>query len=79
MSLLTIGVSEMSLRKDIVLGEIAGKNVAVHAYDKISWMIRTGYLTLFYSGRAVALNVVDKGGDLSQYEEIVLSMSNISV
>ena len=40
----------MSLHKEIILGEIAGKNSAIHAYDKILWMIRSGYLTLFYGG-----------------------------
>ena len=45
----------MSLHKDIILGEIAGKNAAIHAYDKILWMIRTGYLTLFYGAWAIVL------------------------
>ena len=54
----------MSLQKDIILGEIAGKNTAIHAYDKILWMIRTGYLTLFYGGWAIVLNVIaDSGND----------------
>ncbi len=34
----------------IVLGEITGKNQAIHAYDKMIWTVRTGFLTLFFAG-----------------------------
>lgn len=65
----------MSLRKEIILGEITGKNTAIHAYDKIIWIIRSGYLTLFYGGWAIVLNVViDKGGGFAQYDEIMIIM-----
>jgi hypothetical protein len=34
----------------IVMDEIAGKNLAIHSYDKMIWMIRSGFLTLFGAG-----------------------------
>ena len=39
----------------VVLGEVAGKNNAIHAYDKIIWTIRSGYLTLIFVGWSVLL------------------------
>lgn len=70
----------MSLRKDIILGEIAGKNAAVHAYDKILWMIRSGYLTLLYGGWAIVLkSVIDKGGSFSQHKEIMIIMFGVTL
>ncbi len=34
----------------IVLGEISGKNPAIHDYDKMVWSVRTGLLTLYFAG-----------------------------
>jgi len=39
----------------IVLGEIEGKNRAIHAYDGMVWKIRTGFLTLLFGGWAILL------------------------
>lgn len=65
----------MSLQKDIILGEIQGKNAAIHAYDKILWMIRSGYLTLFYGGWAIVLKaLVEKGGDFGPQKDTMLLM-----
>jgi len=54
----------VSLSKDLILGEITGKNNAIHAYDKICWTIRSGYLTLLFGGWALLLqNAMDKKPD----------------
>lgn len=69
----------MSLQKEIILGEINGKHAAIHAYDKIIWTIRTGYLTLFYSGWAIVLNaIVDKGGDFDEFTDVIIVMLAIT-
>jgi len=47
--------SNESLLRQIVLGEVGGKNQAIHAYDAIVWKIRTGYLTLIFAGWAILL------------------------
>ncbi len=39
----------------IVLGEIEGKNLAIHAYDGIVWKIRSGFLTLLFGGWSILL------------------------
>jgi hypothetical protein len=36
--------------KDIITGEITGKNNAIHAYDKLIWTVRSGFLTLVFAG-----------------------------
>lgn len=47
--------SSMSWRKDIVTGAITGKYSALHAYDRMIWTIRSGYLTLLFGGWALVL------------------------
>lgn len=70
----------MSLHKDIILGEIAGKNAAIHAYDKILWMIRSGYMTLFYGGWAVVLkSMIENGGGFTDYKGILVIMFAITL
>lgn len=39
----------------VILGEIEGKNRAIHAYDGMVWKIRTGFLTLLFGGWAILL------------------------
>lgn len=43
---------------DIIKGEIEGKNIAIHAYDKMMWTIRTGFLTLFFVGWGILLKTL---------------------
>lgn len=40
----------------LVTNEIAGKNAAIHAYDKMIWTIRTGFLTLMFAGWGLLLS-----------------------
>jgi len=34
--------------EEIISEETAGKNAAIHAYDKMMWTVRSGYLTLVF-------------------------------
>lgn len=43
------------LMEKLVLGEIEGKNRAIHAHDSIVWKIRSGFLTLVFGGWAILL------------------------
>lgn len=47
-----------SLIKRVVLDEITGKNQAIHAYDKMVWTVRTGFLTLVFAGWGLLLSSV---------------------
>jgi hypothetical protein len=51
------------LLKQIVLGEIEGKNRAIHAYDGIVWKIRSGFLTLLFGGWSILLTGIVKTKD----------------
>lgn len=44
-----------TLLEKLVLGEIEGKNRAIHAYDSIVWKVRAGFLTLLFGGWAILL------------------------
>lgn len=70
----------MSLRKDIILGEISGKNNAIHAYDKIIWTVRSGYLTLMFGGWSIVIKAaIDKGGDFQQIGHLLIAMFVVSI
>jgi hypothetical protein len=70
----------LSLRKEIVLGEITGKNNAIHAYDKTLWTIRSGYLTLMFGGWAIVIKgAMDQGGDLKKVRHLLIIMFVVSV
>lgn len=49
---------ELSLLEKLVLDEISGKNKAIHAYDRMMWTVRTGFLTLFFSGWGILLKAM---------------------
>lgn len=48
-------MKDLTVLEQITLGEISGKNAAIHAYDKIIWTIRSGYLTLLFVGWSILL------------------------
>jgi hypothetical protein len=43
------------LLEQMILEEIKGKNAAIHAYDKMMWTVRSGYLTLVFAGWGFAI------------------------
>jgi hypothetical protein len=51
-------MSELSLIEKLVLDEISGKNQAIHAYDRMMWTVRTGFLTLFFAGWGILLKAL---------------------
>jgi hypothetical protein len=51
-------MSELSLLEKLVLDEISGKNRAIHAYDRMMWTTRSGFLTLFFAGWGVLLKAL---------------------
>lgn len=53
-----VSMGDRTLREQIVIDEIAGKNAAIHAYDQIIWVARTGFLTLFFAGWALLLRAL---------------------
>jgi mannose-6-phosphate isomerase-like protein (cupin superfamily) len=77
---LSKGVPNMTMLKDVVLGEIAGKNTAIHAYDGIIWKVRTGFLTLVFAGWAILLQSM-AGGTVTKgnADVLVISMFLVSL
>jgi hypothetical protein len=41
--------------KDIIKTEIGGKFAAIHAYDKMMWTVRTGFLTLVFAAWSLVI------------------------
>ncbi len=65
----------------IVLGEITGKNLAIHAYDKMVWTVRTGFLTLYFAGWGILFkSIVDNSsGTQVNLHRVLIAMLLVSV
>jgi len=48
-------MTEKSFLHELILNEIKGKNAAIHAYDRMSWTVRSGFLTLFFAAWGLVL------------------------
>lgn len=69
------------LTSKIVLGEITGKNQAIHAYDKMIWTVRTGFLTLFFASWGILLkSIVDNSsGTQTNLHCVLIAMLFVSI
>lgn len=73
-------MSEENLIQRIVLDEITGKNQAIHAYDRMIWTIRTGFLTLFFAGWGILFkSIVDSSSHIKDLGLIMVAMLMVSV
>ena len=70
-------MKENSFISKIIIDEIGGKNQAIHAYDKMIWTVRTGFLTVFFAGWGILLkSFVDKSSDqpISQHDILIVML-----
>lgn len=72
---------KQDLLQQIILGEIEGKNRAIHTYDEIVWKIRSGFLTLLFGGWSILLTgIVDaKNRSPAEYQPLALGLFLFSV
>ena len=72
--------SPYTFLEKFVLDEVAGKNDAIHGYDKIIWIIRSGFLTLVFAGWAILLK--EMAGNMRLLKDasyLVLGMLFLSI
>ena len=50
--------TQYSILEQVVLAEVEGKNLAIHAYDGMVWKVRSGFLTLFFGGWSILLKAI---------------------
>jgi len=48
-------MADREFLQEVILNEIKGKNAAIHAYDRMSWTVRSGFLTLFFAAWGLVL------------------------
>jgi hypothetical protein len=65
----------------IIVDEISGKNQAIHAYDRMIWMIRSGFITLFFAGWGIIFKSIIDNPSQSQtnIHRVLIAMALISV
>ncbi|MBL0007106.1 MAG: hypothetical protein IPP25_07940 [Saprospiraceae bacterium] len=60
--------------------EIGGKNTAIHAYDKMMWMVRSGYLTLVFAGWGFVIKAaLENSLDIQFIKPYILLLSSFSI
>lgn len=74
-------MDKKDLISKIILGEITGKNQAIHAYDKMIWTIRTGFLTLFFAGWGILLkSILDNSSSIQgNLHRVLVAMLLVSI
>ncbi|TAK64590.1 MAG: hypothetical protein EPO24_03190 [Bacteroidetes bacterium] len=66
--------------QNIVMGEIAGKNAAIHAYDKMMWTVRSGYLILVFDGLGFIVKfAIENGVEMPALKPYVLLFSAFTI
>lgn len=65
----------------MIMDEISGKIQAVHAYDKMVWTIRSGFLTLFFAGWGIIVkSIVDNSSDIQRIlHPVLIAMILVSI
>lgn len=71
-------MSELTFKQTIVINEIEGKYKAIHSYDHIIWVIRSGYLTLIFGSWAFLLQGLIESGSFG-FSIYILPMMVISI
>ncbi len=71
---------EDSFLEKTIAAEIGGKNAAIHAYDKMMWTVRSGYLTLVFGGWGFVLkSAIEKGAELQAIKPYILLLSAFTI
>lgn len=71
-------MEELKPIERVVLGEIEGKNAAIHAYDKITWTARSGFLSLLFGGWGLLVGLAKENvafGELAPAAVVLLFVS----
>lgn len=70
------------LLEKLVLGEVAGKHAAIHAYDRMMWTVRSGFLTLYGAAWGLLLQAMFDKLAVAPHElthRILLAMLLVSI
>lgn len=72
--------SHRSVIKGLINSEIAGKNNAIHAYDRMVWTVRSGFLTLVFAGWSFVIKAaVENKTDFRQTTSYIFILSAFSL
>lgn len=66
--------------KELITNEIAGKTTAIHAYDKMMWTVRSGFLTLVFAGWSLIIKgAVENKSTIDQIRIYAMALSGFSL
>ncbi len=63
----------------MVIGEIQGKDQAIHAYDQILWTIRSGYLAIFFAAWGLLLSAYADPDQQATMEKVLPALKSITI
>ena len=66
--------------KDLIKSEIGGKFAAIHAYDKMIWTVRTGFLTLVFAAWALLIKTgLENKLSIAEMDSYIYLLSGFSL
>lgn len=66
--------------QNLINNEIGGKNSAIHAYDKMIWTVRSGFLTLIFAGWSIVIKTaIESHADIKGISPYFFVLSAFSV
>lgn len=72
--------SENDFLKTLITTEIGGKKQAIHAYDRMIWTVRSGFLTLVFAGWGLLIKaLVDNNANPTDSEPYVFILAAFSL
>lgn len=64
----------------LIKEEIGGKNNAIHAYDRMIWTVRSGFLTLVFAGWSITIkSAIEAKAGLAEITPFVLTLGAFSL
>jgi hypothetical protein len=62
--------------QQLINHELAGKNAAIHAYDKMMWTVRTGFLTLTFAGWGLLIKAaVENNRSIQEIDAFIIMLA----
>jgi hypothetical protein len=68
-----------TLMQKTILFEMDGKNQAIHEYDKMIWVLRTGFLTVFFAIWGLLIKSIIDNGGISNFNQLFDLMAILGI
>jgi hypothetical protein len=72
--------TDIEFLKNLIANEIGGKMNAIHAYDKMMWKVRSGFLTLIFAGWGIIIkSIIEAKTEMKTVLPYIFIFSTLSI